>query len=151
MFGGADRCLVCSNRVYFNEKLSADGKVFHKSCFRCSHCSKVLSLGTYASLNGVYYCKPHFKSLFKRNGNYSEGFGLEKPTAKWTPTSETDRTKEIEEQERKRDEQRQSIPHREVEVDVSSSSTPSSMYSYEIGLLFFLFYFIILIVDVYMS
>merc|ERR1712137_970540 len=27
--------------------------------------------------------KPHFKQLFQAKGNYSDGFGEEKPTAKW--------------------------------------------------------------------
>jgi hypothetical protein len=29
----------------------------------------LLELGTYASLEGVYYCKPHFKQLFAAKGN----------------------------------------------------------------------------------
>lgn len=35
----------------------------------------LVSLGTYASLNGNIYCKPHFNQLFKSKGNYDEGFG----------------------------------------------------------------------------
>lgn len=48
-------------------------------CFRCKHCGNVLGLGSYASMDGVFYCKPHFKQLFKEKGNYSEGFGKLKP------------------------------------------------------------------------
>jgi hypothetical protein len=33
-----------------------------------------LQLGNYAALNGVFYCKPHFKQLFAVKGNYSDGF-----------------------------------------------------------------------------
>ena len=29
-----DACAVCAKTVYINEKLSADGKIFHKLCFR---------------------------------------------------------------------------------------------------------------------
>ena len=57
------------------QQLSADGRIFHKTCFRCEHCNKVLSLGSYASLSEKLYCKPHFKQLFKEKGNYSDGFG----------------------------------------------------------------------------
>ncbi len=32
--GGGDRCATCSKTVYVKEKLAADGKVFHKTCFR---------------------------------------------------------------------------------------------------------------------
>ncbi|KAI8901096.1 hypothetical protein BC833DRAFT_578929 [Globomyces pollinis-pini] len=69
-----ENCLVCQKNVYPMDKLSADDKVFHKSCFRCGHCNKTISLGNYAALNGVYYCKPHFKQLFAVKGNYSDGF-----------------------------------------------------------------------------
>lgn len=60
-------------QVYIMEKLDADGKVFHKGCFKCCQCKKPIGLGNYASLEGQIYCKPHFKQLFKLKGNYSEG------------------------------------------------------------------------------
>ena len=33
--------------------------------FRCKECNKTLTLDTYASHQGVIYCKPHHKDLFK--------------------------------------------------------------------------------------
>ena len=30
-------------------------------------------LGSYAALEGRYYCKPHYQQLFKLKGNYNEG------------------------------------------------------------------------------
>ena len=45
--------------------------IFHKNCFKCLHCQKVLSLGNYASLKEKLYCKPHFTQLFKAKGNLS--------------------------------------------------------------------------------
>lgn len=60
-----NNCLSCERVVFFMEKLEADGKVFHKTCFKCSVCRKTLSAGTYASLEGVLFCKPHFKQQFK--------------------------------------------------------------------------------------
>jgi len=84
-------CLVCQKKVYQMDKLDADGKIFHKNCFKCDHCKKNLTLGSYAALNGKFYCKPHYTQLFKLKGNYNEGFGNEKLTAKWAakdaPTS----------------------------------------------------------------
>lgn len=65
--------------MYKVEELSADGFIFHKSCFRCKHCNNVIKLGNYASMENVFYCKPHFKQLFAEKGNYSEGFGKLKP------------------------------------------------------------------------
>eukprot|EP01088_Endostelium_zonatum_P001403 TRINITY_DN1170_c0_g3_i1.p1 TRINITY_DN1170_c0_g3~~TRINITY_DN1170_c0_g3_i1.p1 ORF type:complete len:789 (-),score=393.94 TRINITY_DN1170_c0_g3_i1:47-2227(-) len=80
-------CEVCSKRVYPMDKLSVDEKTFHKTCFKCEHCKRTLSLGNYASLNGKYYCKPHFKQLFKEKGNYNEGFGQKKLTHQWAEKS----------------------------------------------------------------
>ena len=81
----SDKCVVCGKTAYAMERMVADKKVFHKTCMKCTHCSKTLGLGNFAALNGKYYCKPHFKQLFQSKGNYSDGFGEEKPTAKWSP------------------------------------------------------------------
>ena len=79
-------CHTCMKTVYAMEKLEADGKLFHKGCFRCTSCSKCVGLGTYASLEGKIYCKPHFKQLFKLKGNYNEGFGTPQHKHLWTST-----------------------------------------------------------------
>src|SRR5690606_36667940 len=41
----------------------------------------------YASLEGKYYCKPHFKQLFKTKGNYASGFSVETPEERWKKRS----------------------------------------------------------------
>nr|ABO69241.1 xeplin variant 1 [Mus musculus] len=76
-------CIICQKTVYPMECLIADKQNFHKSCFRCHHCSSKLSLGNYASLHGRIYCKPHFKQLFKSKGNYDEGFGHKQHKDRW--------------------------------------------------------------------
>merc|ERR1712107_93993 len=81
----SDKCVICGKTAYAMEKMVADKKVFHKVCMKCAHCKKTLGLGNFVALNGKYYCKPHFKQLFQSKGNYSDGFGEEKPTAKWEP------------------------------------------------------------------
>jgi len=80
---GAAKCETCGKTVYSQEALRADNHTFHKSCFRCAHCQNVIKLGNYASLKGKYYCKPHFKQLFRLRGNYDEGFGGEQHKTKW--------------------------------------------------------------------
>jgi len=80
----SETCAVCTKVVYLTEKIAADDKIYHKNCFRCAHCQAVLKLGNYAGLDGKFYCKPHFKQLFKTKGNYNEGFGKEKLTTQWT-------------------------------------------------------------------
>ena len=77
------KCKKCDKSVYPMEKVAVESDVFHKTCFRCGECNKVLSLGTYAAIAGTYYCKPHFKQLFALKGNYDEGFGHEQHKAKW--------------------------------------------------------------------
>lgn len=85
----ANACQVCEKTVYFMEKLEADKKLYHKACFRCKQCNKALSAGTYASLHGNMYCKPHFKQLFKLKGNYDEGFGASQHKHKWVSQDRT--------------------------------------------------------------
>lgn len=80
----AMKCFVCDTAVYVVEKLEADGKIFHKKCFKCAQCKKTLSTGNFASLQGKIFCKPHFKQLFKLKGNYDEGFGSKQH--KYVPT-----------------------------------------------------------------
>lgn len=89
-FGGAaEKCTVCSKTVFLTEKIvvedKEDKKTFHKTCLKCTHCKVTLTLGNYASMQGIFYCKPHFKQLFATKGNYDEGFGKDKHTKNWTP------------------------------------------------------------------
>uniref|UniRef100_A0A8C1CVW4 F-actin monooxygenase n=1 Tax=Cyprinus carpio carpio TaxID=630221 RepID=A0A8C1CVW4_CYPCA len=60
--GSSDVCYFCGRRVYVMERLSAEGKFFHRSCFQCDHCSTTLRLSNYAydQLHGKFYCKHHF-------------------------------------------------------------------------------------------
>merc|ERR1719228_1016102 len=58
-------CKICGKEPYVVEKLVAEKSWWHKNCFRCKECNKTLSLDTYASHQGVIYCKPHHKDLFK--------------------------------------------------------------------------------------
>lgn len=64
------KCKACQGTVYPMDQISVDGVPFHKLCLKCSVCQRILSLGQYASLNGQYFCKPHFKQSFKTKGNY---------------------------------------------------------------------------------
>lgn len=79
------QCHFCGKTVYAMEKMDADGKSMHKACFKCEHCQCVLKLGNFAAMGGRYFCKPHFKQLFKEKGNYHSGFGSEDAKSKWAP------------------------------------------------------------------
>uniref|UniRef100_A0A8C0GMC6 LIM zinc-binding domain-containing protein n=1 Tax=Chelonoidis abingdonii TaxID=106734 RepID=A0A8C0GMC6_CHEAB len=43
-----DVCYFCRKRVYVMERLSAEGKFFHRSCFKCEYCATTLRLSCYA-------------------------------------------------------------------------------------------------------
>ncbi|NWQ66715.1 LIMA1 protein, partial [Neopipo cinnamomea] len=89
-----ETCVGCQKTVYPMERLFANQQVFHVSCFRCSYCNSKLSLGTYASLRGSIYCKPHFNQLFKSKGNYDEGFGHKQHKELWAGKAECEESPE---------------------------------------------------------
>ncbi|XP_073477660.1 F-actin-monooxygenase MICAL3 isoform X22 [Aquarana catesbeiana] len=66
--GGSDVCYFCHRRVYVMERLSAEGKFFHRSCFKCDYCNTTLRLSAYAYdlEDGKFYCKPHY--CYRRSG-----------------------------------------------------------------------------------
>ncbi|XP_008305191.1 LIM domain and actin-binding protein 1-like isoform X2 [Stegastes partitus] len=89
-----ETCIACLQTVYPLERLEAHKQIYHKSCFRCVHCSTKLSLANFASLHGNIYCKPHFSQLFKSKGNYDEGFGHRPHKELWEPRADGDENQE---------------------------------------------------------
>lgn len=43
----SEECYFCAQRVYVLERISAEGKFFHRSCFACHQCGITLRLGGY--------------------------------------------------------------------------------------------------------
>lgn len=43
--GSSQVCCVCLQRVFVLERLSAEGRFFHRCCFRCRRCLRPLRLG----------------------------------------------------------------------------------------------------------
>ncbi|KAJ3173325.1 LIM domain and actin-binding protein 1 [Geranomyces variabilis] len=82
------KCEACNKSVYLMEQVTIDNHMFHKTCLKCETCKSTLKMGNLAAMNGVYYCKPHFKQLFKLKGNYAEGFGLEDHKKQWLEGAE---------------------------------------------------------------
>eukprot|EP00429_Kryptoperidinium_foliaceum_P001495 CAMPEP_0176022574 /NCGR_PEP_ID=MMETSP0120_2-20121206/10991_1 /TAXON_ID=160619 /ORGANISM="Kryptoperidinium foliaceum, Strain CCMP 1326" /LENGTH=92 /DNA_ID=CAMNT_0017355715 /DNA_START=73 /DNA_END=348 /DNA_ORIENTATION=- len=44
----ADKCSACGKTAYLMERLQVEGRIFHKSCFKCQHCGGKLSLGAFS-------------------------------------------------------------------------------------------------------
>uniref|UniRef100_A0A3Q2QVT1 LIM domain containing 2 n=1 Tax=Fundulus heteroclitus TaxID=8078 RepID=A0A3Q2QVT1_FUNHE len=68
-------CAACLTPVYPVERMVVNKLTLHHNCFCCKHCQKKLSTHNYSSLYGEFYCISHYQQLFKRKGNYDEGFG----------------------------------------------------------------------------
>lgn len=52
-------------------QITMEGESYHKPCFKCAHGGCPLTLDSYASLDGILYCKHHFAQLFRVKGNYN--------------------------------------------------------------------------------
>ncbi|KAI1889803.1 hypothetical protein AGOR_G00166690 [Albula goreensis] len=63
--GGGDTCHFCRKRVYMMERLCAEGRCFHRDCFRCQACGCTLRLGGHAfhSDQGQFYCRADFAQI----------------------------------------------------------------------------------------
>ncbi|KAG8382262.1 hypothetical protein BUALT_Bualt05G0058500 [Buddleja alternifolia] len=70
-YGTTQKCKACDKTVHFVEMMSADGVPYHKTCFKCSHCSGRLAMSNYSAVDGNLYCKPHFEQLFKETGSFT--------------------------------------------------------------------------------
>ncbi|XP_036958971.1 F-actin-monooxygenase mical1 isoform X2 [Acanthopagrus latus] len=66
----SEECYFCGQRVYVLERISAEGKFFHRSCFTCHQCSITLRLGgyTFDQTTGRFYCEQHSEDLELANG-----------------------------------------------------------------------------------
>ncbi|KAL3647178.1 hypothetical protein CASFOL_008146 [Castilleja foliolosa] len=69
--GTQEKCAVCTKTVYPLEKVTVEEKFYHKPCFRCAHGGCNITPSSYAALDGILYCKPHFAQLFKEKGSYT--------------------------------------------------------------------------------
>jgi len=65
-------------------------------------------------MQGVMYCKPHFKQLFAAKGNYDEGFGKEKLTKRWADEKGEGEKHEDAPQETNHEEAPQETKHEEA-------------------------------------
>jgi len=65
-------CPRCTKNVYFAEEKQALGKSWHKLCFVCGNCKKMLDSGRYTEHDGEMFCSSCYRKFFGPKGY---GFG----------------------------------------------------------------------------
>ncbi|KAI1731390.1 LIM domain-containing protein [Ditylenchus destructor] len=61
-------CQRCNRTVYEAEKIVAAGKTWHKSCFKCAACNRLLALGKSCDRNGEILCNTCYSKQFGPKG-----------------------------------------------------------------------------------
>ena len=59
----APRCHVC-NEPAVKDRLFAEGKIYHKDCFKCVHCRTVIGERKYVNFDGEPYLEGCYQKLF---------------------------------------------------------------------------------------
>merc|ERR1711892_534863 len=70
---GNDRCPRCNDRVYYAEKVVANGINWHKRCLRCATCGKSLDSTNLNEHEEEIYCKACYGKSFGPKGF---GYGI---------------------------------------------------------------------------
>ena len=66
-------CPRCDKNVYFAEEVKGLGQVYHKLCFSCSACRKLLDSGNITEHDGQMFCNSCYRwHSTLRNLRYSE-------------------------------------------------------------------------------
>ncbi|KAL0086928.1 hypothetical protein F4703DRAFT_1849562 [Phycomyces blakesleeanus] len=56
-------CSICLKTVYFVEKVEANGRPYHKSCFKCTESGCRLTLANFHYCEGRLFCPKHVPKL----------------------------------------------------------------------------------------
>jgi ubiquitin-large subunit ribosomal protein L40e len=71
--GGGTSCAVCAKTVYpADPKISSDGLVWHRECFKCVNCKGQVSISNMAQIEGKVFDKACFFKLFGARGKYDD-------------------------------------------------------------------------------
>ena len=66
------KCFHCTKSVFAAEEIRVAGNPWHKTCFKCKECNKLLELGKEATQETNVFCQPCYS---KRYGPKGVGFG----------------------------------------------------------------------------
>ncbi|KAG2227816.1 hypothetical protein INT45_002054, partial [Circinella minor] len=56
-------CTICLKKVYITEKIEANGRRYHKTCFKCSEKGCRLNITNFQSHDGHLFCQKHVPRL----------------------------------------------------------------------------------------
>jgi hypothetical protein len=70
----APKCAKCDKNVYKAEEIRAANKTFHKLCFKCTNCNKLLETNILTEHQGDLYCRVCYGRNFGPKG-YGYGAG----------------------------------------------------------------------------
>lgn len=62
-FGGGPKCPKCGKSVYFSDEVKAEGRKWHKQCFKCTKCNKSLDISNVAFYKDNPHCPPCKREL----------------------------------------------------------------------------------------
>ncbi|XP_062952408.1 F-actin-monooxygenase MICAL1 isoform X2 [Cynocephalus volans] len=73
--GDRDLCALCGEHLYILERLCANGRFFHRSCFRCHTCEATLWPGGYGQHlgDGHFYCLQHLPQPGRKEDSSNGG------------------------------------------------------------------------------
>jgi len=70
---GNPLCPVCDRAVYFAEQVKASGRVWHKTCLRCTNCAQLLDSTRLTEKDGDPLCRSCYSKL---HGPQGSGYAL---------------------------------------------------------------------------
>ncbi|KAI8146211.1 hypothetical protein BJV82DRAFT_600918 [Fennellomyces sp. T-0311] len=56
-------CTICLKKVYMTERVDANGRRYHKTCFKCSEKGCRLTIANFQSYDGILFCQKHVPKL----------------------------------------------------------------------------------------
>ncbi|KEH44015.1 GATA type zinc finger transcription factor family protein [Medicago truncatula] len=59
------QCMCCKKTVYPTERVTVNGTLYHRGCFKCTYGGCTISSSNFVSHETKLYCKHHHIQLFK--------------------------------------------------------------------------------------